>query len=72
MQFNMLRKNIYELTWNSKKPIIHKLTNCEYLIRGIVNLRATFKDTVYEQMLISWQQNELFLQNKELWRFEYE
>ncbi|QNQ22627.1 hypothetical protein HF650_01395 [Kosakonia sp. SMBL-WEM22] len=63
-----LRKDLHELTWTFKKPMVPGLTNREYLARDIVDLRKILKDAGYEQTVINRQLNELIRQNKELWK----
>ncbi|ELY2909940.1 type IV secretion protein Rhs, partial [Cronobacter dublinensis] len=63
-----LRKDLHELTWTFKKPMVPGLTNREYLARDIVDLRKILRNAGYDKDIVNRQLNELIRQNKELWK----
>lgn len=63
-----MKKDLHELTWTYKKPMVPNLTNEQYLARDIKDLRKIFGDAGYSREVINRQLSELIRQNKELWK----
>ncbi|OSN01249.1 hypothetical protein AU510_17465 [Lonsdalea britannica] len=63
-----MRKDLHELTWTYKKPMVRGLSNREYLARDIVDLRKILGNAGYSRDVINRQLGELIRQNKELWK----
>ncbi|WP_412503121.1 RHS repeat domain-containing protein [Shewanella chilikensis] len=63
-----MRKELHELTWTYKKPLVKGLTDREYLARDIVDLRKILGNAGYDRRVINRQLSELIKQNKELWK----
>ncbi|WP_068713411.1 RHS repeat-associated core domain-containing protein [Vibrio tritonius] len=63
-----MTKELHELTWTYKKPMVKGLSNREYLARDIVDLRKILRNAGYDRDVINRQLGELIRQNKELWK----
>ncbi|PIT58701.1 hypothetical protein BHC49_00990 [Snodgrassella alvi] len=63
-----LRKNLHELTWTYRKPIVPGLSNREYLARDIRDLRKILSNAGYNREVINSQLSELIRQNKKVWK----
>ncbi|WP_424409886.1 RHS repeat-associated core domain-containing protein [Pasteurella sp. PK-2025] len=63
-----LRKDLHQLTWTYKKPLLKGLTNAQYLARDIKDLRKILSNAGYNKDVINTQLKELIRQNKELWK----
>ncbi|WP_297196389.1 RHS repeat-associated core domain-containing protein [uncultured Pluralibacter sp.] len=63
-----MRKDLHELTWTYKKPMVRGLSNRDYLGRDIADLRKILRNAGYERDIVNRQLGELIRQNKELWK----
>lgn len=63
-----LKKDLHDLTWTFKKPMVKGLSHREYLARDIVDLRKILRDAGYSRDVINRQLSELIKQNKAVWK----
>jgi uncharacterized Zn-binding protein involved in type VI secretion len=63
-----LRKDLHELTWTYKKPLMKGLTERQYLARDAADVRGILKNAGYSRQIVNRQVGELIKQNKELWK----
>ncbi|MHC8319081.1 hypothetical protein [Pseudomonas sp. LB3P31] len=63
-----LRKDLHELTWTYKKPLVKGLTERQYLARDAADVRGILKNAGYSRQVVNRQVGELIKQNKELWK----
>lgn len=63
-----LRKDLHELTWTFKKPLVKGLTERQYLARDAADVRGILKNAGYSRQVVNRQVGELIKKNKELWK----